>query len=184
MGFGNLISADILAEKRLKKVHHDDKKEKKEKSSVLHAEPSKSPSTVKTKAPATVRKHCSKASSCPSSLVFGLSQNNPFSWLISWDLKSLTSIAFSFPQSAKSRPAPPVPQCPPSKHLLQAPISTYKFSTLSSIYISMTNQLRECVLRSKHFLLSDHFINSHKHFCWQHMDTVRRNLMLITPGTN
>lgn len=70
MGFGNLISADILAEKRLKKVHHDDKKEKKEKSSVLHAEPSKSPSTVKTKAPAT---------------------------------------------SAKSRPAPPVPQCPPSK---------------------------------------------------------------------
>lgn len=96
MGFGNLISADILAEKRLKKVHHDDKKEKKEKSSVLHAEPSKSPSTVKTKAPATVRKHCSKASSCPSSLVFGLSQNNPFSWLISRDLKSLTSIAFSF----------------------------------------------------------------------------------------
>ena len=73
MGFGNLISADILAEKRLKKVHHDDKKEKKEKSSVLHAEPSKSPSTVKTKAPATVRKHRSKASSCPSSLVFGLS---------------------------------------------------------------------------------------------------------------
>ena len=70
MGFGNLISADILAEKRLKKVHHDDKKEK---SSVLHAEPSKSPSTVKTKAPATVRKHFSKASSCPSSLVFGLS---------------------------------------------------------------------------------------------------------------
>ena len=121
MGFGNLISADILAEKRLKKVHHDDKKEKKEKSSVLHAEPSKSPSTVKTKAPATVRKHCSKASSCPSSLVFGLSQNNPFSWLISWDLKSLTSIAFSFPQSAKSRPAPPVPQCPPSKHFTSSP---------------------------------------------------------------
>ena len=73
MGFGNLISVDILAEQRLKKVHHDDKKEKKEKSSVLHAELSKSPSTVKTKAPAAVRKHCSKASSFPSSLVFGLS---------------------------------------------------------------------------------------------------------------
>ena len=69
--YGNL--ADILAEKRLKKVHHDDKREKKEKSSVLHAEPSMSPSTVKTKAPVAVRKHCSKASSCPSSLVFGLS---------------------------------------------------------------------------------------------------------------
>ena len=61
MGFGNLMSADILAEKRLKKVHHDDKREKKEKSSVLHAEPSESPSTKKTKAPKTVRKHCSKA---------------------------------------------------------------------------------------------------------------------------
>ena len=74
MGFGNLISADILAEiRRLKKVHHDDKKEKNEKSSVLHAEPSKSPSTKKTKASAAVRKHCSKASSFPSSLVFGLS---------------------------------------------------------------------------------------------------------------
>ena len=73
MGFGNLILADILAEKTLKKVHHDDKREEKEKSSVLHAEPSKSSSTVKTKAPVAVRKHCSKASSFPSSLVFGLS---------------------------------------------------------------------------------------------------------------
>ena len=96
MGFGNLISADILAEKRLKKVHHDDKKEKKEKSSVLHTEPSKSPPTKKTKAPVAVRKHCSKASSFPSSLDFGLSKNNQFSWLISRDLKSPTSIAFSF----------------------------------------------------------------------------------------
>ena len=72
-GFGNLISADILAEKTLKKVHHDDKREEKEKSFVFHAEPSKSSSTVKTKAPVAVRKHCSKASSFPSSLVFGLS---------------------------------------------------------------------------------------------------------------
>ncbi|KAL9968627.1 hypothetical protein ACROYT_G020739 [Oculina patagonica] len=31
MGFGNLINPNILAEKRLKKVHHDEKKEKKEK---------------------------------------------------------------------------------------------------------------------------------------------------------
>ena len=73
MGFGSLISVGILAEKRLKKVHHDDKIEKNEKSSVLLAEPRKSPSTKKTKAPAAVRKHCSKASSFPSSLVFGLS---------------------------------------------------------------------------------------------------------------
>ena len=59
MGFGNLINPNILAEKKLKKVHHDDKREKKskpeEKSSVPPAEPNKSP-TVKTKAP-VVRKH-------------------------------------------------------------------------------------------------------------------------------
>ena len=55
MGFGNLILADILAEITLKKVHHDDKREEKEKSSVPHAEPSKSSSTVKTKAPVAVR---------------------------------------------------------------------------------------------------------------------------------
>ena len=73
MGFGSLISVGILAEKGLKKVHHDDKIEKNEKSSVLLAEPRKSPSTKKTKAPVAVRKHCSKASSFPSSLVFGLS---------------------------------------------------------------------------------------------------------------
>lgn len=58
MGFGNLINPNILAEKKLKKVHHDDKREKKskpeEKSSIPRAEPSK-PSTVKTKAP-VVRK--------------------------------------------------------------------------------------------------------------------------------
>ena len=60
MGFGNLINANILAEKKLKKVHHDVKGEKKakpeEKGSVTSAEPSK-PSTTKTKAPALVKKH-------------------------------------------------------------------------------------------------------------------------------
>lgn len=58
MGFGNLINPNILAEKKLKKVHHDDKREKKskpeEKSSVPRAEPSK-PSTVKTKAPVSAK---------------------------------------------------------------------------------------------------------------------------------
>ena len=58
MGFGNLINPNILAEKKLKKVHHDEKREKKakpeEKSSVTTTEPSK-PTTVKTKTP-VVRK--------------------------------------------------------------------------------------------------------------------------------
>ena len=53
MGFGNLISADILAEKRLKKVHHDEKKEKKDKPEERNvpAEPSKAAATAKGKAP-------------------------------------------------------------------------------------------------------------------------------------
>lgn len=54
MGFGNLINADILAEKRLKKVHHDEKKpEKKEKASEEKNIPtaaSKSTAVGKTKA--------------------------------------------------------------------------------------------------------------------------------------
>ena len=28
-------------------------------------------------------------------------------------------------------------------------------------------------------VFSDHFINSHNHFSWQHMDIVRRKLMLV-----
>ena len=53
MGFGNLISADILAEKRLKKVHHDEKKEKKDKPEERNvpAEPNKAAATAKGKAP-------------------------------------------------------------------------------------------------------------------------------------
>ena len=35
MGFGNLINPNILAEKRLKKVHHDEKKDKPEGKNVL-----------------------------------------------------------------------------------------------------------------------------------------------------
>lgn len=54
MGFGNLINADILAEKRLKKVHHDEKKpEKKEKASEENVPTASSKGTAigKTKAP-------------------------------------------------------------------------------------------------------------------------------------
>ena len=37
--------------------------------------------------------------------------------------------------------------------------------------------------RSRHFLLSDRFINSHNLISWQCMDIVRRKLMLVTIGT-
>ena len=53
-----------------------------------------------------------------------------------------------------------------------------------SPYISLNNKLREFGRRSKHFLLGDHIINSHNHFSWQHMDIVRRKLMLVTIGAN
>ena len=51
-----------------------------------------------------------------------------------------------------------------------------------SLYISLRNKLREFGRRSKHFLLGDHFINSHNHFSWYHMDIVRRKLILVTIG--
>ena len=34
-----------------------------------------------------------------------------------------------------------------------------------------------------HFRFSDHFINSHNHFFWQHADIVGRKLMLVNIGT-
>ena len=48
MGFGNLVNPDILA-KKLKKVHHDEKKEKKDKleDKNVPAEPSKTAATAK-----------------------------------------------------------------------------------------------------------------------------------------
>ena len=52
-----------------------------------------------------------------------------------------------------------------------------------SLYISLKNELREFDKRSKHFLVGDHFINSHNLISWQCMDIVRRNLMLVTIGT-
>lgn len=53
MGFGNLINPNILAEKKLKKVHHDEKKEKKEKSEEknIPSDTGKGAATGKTKAP-------------------------------------------------------------------------------------------------------------------------------------
>ena len=48
-----------------------------------------------------------------------------------------------------------------------------------SSYISLKNKLREFGRISKHFLLGDYFINSHNHFPWQHMNIVRRKLMLV-----
>ena len=50
-------------------------------------------------------------------------------------------------------------------------------------YISLNNQLREFDSRSKHFLFSGHYMISHNHFSWQHMDIVRRKLILVTIGT-
>ena len=49
MGFGNLINANILAEKKLKKVHPDEKKEKKDKFEErnVSAEPSKTVAAAK-----------------------------------------------------------------------------------------------------------------------------------------
>ena len=52
-----------------------------------------------------------------------------------------------------------------------------------SLYISIKNVLRGFDERSRHFLLSDRFINSHNLISWQCMDIVRRKLMLVTIGT-
>ena len=52
-----------------------------------------------------------------------------------------------------------------------------------SLYISLKNELREFDKRSKHFLLGDHFINSHNLISWQSMDIVRRKLKFVTIGT-
>ena len=52
-----------------------------------------------------------------------------------------------------------------------------------SPYISLKNKFREFDNRSKHLLYSDHFINSHNHFSWQHADIGSRKLMLVTVGT-
>lgn len=54
MGFGNLINQNILAGKKLKKVHQDDRKETKsktEEASASTSEPPSKPSFGKTKAP-------------------------------------------------------------------------------------------------------------------------------------
>ena len=51
------------------------------------------------------------------------------------------------------------------------------------LYIFLKNELREFDKRSKHFLLDDHFINSHNLVSWHCMDIVRRKLMLVTIGT-
>ena len=42
------------------------------------------------------------------------------------------------------------------------------------LYFSLKNELNEFDKRSKHFLLSDHFINSHSLISWHCMDIVRR----------
>ena len=42
----------------------------------------------------------------------------------------------------------------------------HKNSPNWSLYISLRNKLREFGRRSKHFLLGDHFINSHNYFSW------------------
>ena len=52
-----------------------------------------------------------------------------------------------------------------------------------SLYISLKNELREFDKRSKHFILGDHFINSHNLISWQCMGIIRRKLMLVTSGT-
>ena len=41
----------------------------------------------------------------------------------------------------------------------------------------------ENLIRSKHFLFSDHFINSHNLISWQGMNIVGWKLMLVTIGT-
>ena len=51
-----------------------------------------------------------------------------------------------------------------------------------SPYISLKNVLREFDKRSRHFLLGDHFINSHHLISCQCMDIVGRKLMLVTIG--
>ena len=51
-----------------------------------------------------------------------------------------------------------------------------------SPYISLKNVLREFDKRSRHFLLSDHLINSHHLISCQCMDIVGRKLMLVTIG--
>ena len=55
-------------------------------------------------------------------------------------------------------------------------ILTCKFSILIFIHF-FKNELREFDNRSKHFLFTDHFLNSHNHFSWQHKDIVRRSLL-------
>ena len=66
MGFGNLINPNILAGKKLKKVHHDEKREKKgkpeEENSVPSTEPPSKPSTVKTKTPVVRKQNCTSCS--------------------------------------------------------------------------------------------------------------------------
>ena len=52
-----------------------------------------------------------------------------------------------------------------------------------SPYISLKNKLREFDNRSRLYSFSGHFVNSHNHFSWQHMDIGRRKLMLVTIGT-
>ena len=60
MGFGNLVNPNILAEKRLKRVQHDEKKEKKdkpeEKNTPTEAGKAATAAAGKTKAP-LVRQH-------------------------------------------------------------------------------------------------------------------------------
>ena len=60
---------------------------------------------------------------------------------------------------------------------------TSTLSVLVSLYISLGNYLREFDLRSKHFLLADHFTNSHNHFSRQCTVVVGRNLRLVNLET-
>ena len=53
-----------------------------------------------------------------------------------------------------------------------------------SLYITLKDELREFDKRSKHFLLGDHFINSHNLISWQCTDIIERKLMLVTIGTS
>ena len=65
-------------------------------------------------------------------------------------------------------------------------IYTYKFSKLISIYFLklLKNELRGFDKRSKHFLLSDHFINSHNLISWQCMDIIKGKLKLFYGGNS
>lgn len=57
----------------------------------------------------------------------------------------------------------------------------HKNSPHRSLHISLKNQLREFVLRSKHFHLSD-FTNSYNLVSWSCIGVVRRRLMLVIIG--